>query len=242
MASAYRGPETLSLRRFGRTSAEDLAAAFATGVSPSGYRYKFVFVFEHPHGPYYRVDSEKREEFLRHGTEEAAQADVIDMARAARQISGGEFHIHPFFGAVWGTCLTPVAESFGSNNGPTDDLSMIVSLARGREGFDEGLTAQSAAIGLTFRSGTRQAQQYMEYMEAADRANPNQATRDQAIGNGLGERWDAEYAKFQAPPGSSPMQATPANIARLLTTLRDQGKLLDVTVSVNRKQVARAMG
>lgn len=233
--------EAPSLQELAHTPSEDVFSVWAEGVNPdTGYEYDYVFVFEHPKGQYIKIDSEKRREFLEKGTEEEAQAALIGVAQATRKISGGAFDVHPFHGAVWGTRLTPVAPDFVLTDFEEldEDLTMFVNLTDAGNKFDDSSTREALEIGTTVVGPSPEADRFFRYMRAVTAAaNPNQKHRDQAIQNGLGERWDAEFAKFNRSRrfgrGRIPkaMEMSPANIAKVLSKLGQQGVLAEIDVT-----------
>lgn len=202
------------------------------GKNPStGYTYDFSFIFEHPDGPYIKIDSERRGDFLAKGTEQQAQDALIELAQQIRQQSGGVFSIHPFHGAVWGTKLTPVAPGFLTDFKQLDEgLTMFVHLSDAGDRFDSRLTETALEIGTVVSIPSPQSDQLLTYMQTP-KVNPNQTDRDQAIANGLGERWDAEFTRYHqagdVPPAMS-LDAT--NIVKLMRELEENTAITDLTV------------
>lgn len=230
--------ESTGLQELAHTPHTDIRSVWAEGVSPTtGHEYDYVFVFEHPKGHYIKIDSEARQEFLKKGTEEEAQVALIGVAQATRRISGGAFDIHPFYGAVWGTKLETVAPDFLTDLArPDEDLTMIVNLTDAGSKFDDASTREAMAIGTTVVIPSAAGDRMLRYMQAP-KANPNQRNRDQAITNGLGARWDAEFAKFNisARFGKNripkAMEMNPQNIANLLRRLGQSGVLTEIDVT-----------
>lgn len=230
--------ESLALLELAHTPHADITSVWAEGVSPeTGHEYDYVFVFDHPKGQYIKIDSEERQEFLKKGTEEEAQVALIGVAHATRRLSGGAFDIHPFYGAVWGTKLETVAPDFLTDLArPDEDLTMFVNLTDAGNKFDDASTREAMAIGTTVACPSAADSRMLRYMEAP-KANPNQCNRDQAVINNLGDRWDAEFAKFNKAArfgkGRIPkaMEMNPQNIANLLRGLGSRGVLTEIDVT-----------
>jgi len=201
------------------------------------YRYSFGFIFEHPNGPYIKIDSEPRRDFIAKGTEAEAQDALVAIAKATRLRSGGVFSVHPFFGAVWGTKLTPVSSGFlTESQGLGDDLTMFVYLTDHGDKFDGKLTQISSAVGtvVSFPSETPteavRGALWLHYM-GAPKTNPNQSDRDQAIANGLGEQWDQEFSRYNKTgrvPHAMPLNTN--TIVELMSKLESEAGVTDLKV------------
>lgn len=198
----------------------------------TGYEYSFGFIAEHPNGPYIKIDTEPRRTFLEKGTEQEAQDALVDLAQQVRRKSGGVISIHPFYGAVWGTKLTPVAPGFLTDSEqPDENLTMFVYLRDSGYKFDDNLTRQALDIGAVVVIPGPKAADLLAYTKAA-KANPNQSDRDIALVNKLGERWDAEFNKYNQPTGiPQAMKPTPGNIVKLMRQLESEANMADLTVT-----------
>ena len=195
----------------------------------TGYEYKFIFFNDHPGGPYIIIDTEPRDIFLTKGTETEAEEALKQLAFAIREKTGGYFNIHPFYGAVSHTSSSTVSKDFGSNFGD-DDLSMIIYLTD-KGDFDPRLTEEYLDIGLEFAVPSAEAQKFLEYKKQVKEANPNQEHRDQAIANGLGEKWDAEFNKYNPKDKILPvMNITPEHVVGLIQHLQSQLGLDDFRI------------
>lgn len=189
----------------------------------TGYGYKLTFVGDHPHGQYIIVHTEKRKEFLNQGSEENAQENLIKMGFKIQGITGGLFNIHPFYGAVWGTKLTPVSPDFCVDlEEPDDDLSMLIYLENNNIPFDDELTRKAMEIGPVVSFPSQKAREFIEYSQAVNGANPNQHERDIAVINDLGERWDEEFQRFNDAAYRQGMQLSAENIASLVALLAEE--------------------
>ena len=118
-----------SLKDLEKIEAErQLSSAIVEGVDANtGYRYGLVFVNDHSEGPYIRIDSEMREAFLHQGSEGEAQNALEDFAGEVRAKVGGQFWIHPFYGAIYGRSAGSLARDFNSTS-LRQDLSMLIYL------------------------------------------------------------------------------------------------------------------
>ncbi len=198
----------------------------------TGYTYDFGFISEHPSGPFIRITTETRESFLTKGTEEQAQDALIELVHQTRRKSGGSLSIHPFYGAVWGTKLTPVAPGFCTDIvSLQDNLASIIYLTNAGEEYDQQLTNEALEIGTVVAIPGPMSERYLRYIQAA-KANPNQADRDIAVTNGLGQRWDDEFKKLNRPEDDQPAMAlTPNNIVRLMRDLEKDAGLSGLSVA-----------
>jgi len=198
----------------------------------TGYEYSFGFIAEHPDGSYIKIDTEPRRVFLEKGTEQEAQDALINLAQQVRRKSGGVISIHPFYGAVWGTKLTPVSPGFLTDSEqPDENLTMFVYLRDSGYKFDANLTKQALDIGAVVSIPGPKAADLLAYTKVA-KANPNQSDRDIALVNKLGDRWDAEFKEYNNP-GNIPqaMKSTPGNIVKLMRQLESETGMTDLTVT-----------
>lgn len=206
-------------------------------TSSLGYDYSIGFIFNHPHGPYIKIDTETRQDFSAKGTEQQAQDALISLTQEMRLRSGGIISVHPFHGAVWGTVLTPVAEGFLTSNPRADeDLTMFIYLSDAGNRFDNKLTKKAEAIGNFILFPGPKVADFMQY-SSAYMANPNQADRDQAITNGLKKQWEAQFKAVNNFKGVPPaMVLNGFNIVQFLGGLKADGvftniKLADYTLA-----------
>ncbi len=168
---------------------------FMDGVNENtGYKYEVGFVIDHPHGPYLKIDTEKRKDFLGKGSEKNAEDAFKRVAFAMRSKTGGYFEIHPFYGAIWGTHFNPITDF--CKGGEDDDLTTIIHFTDNGNTFDDALTREATSMGTTIAFPGPNAQRCLDYQKKVNRKNPNQGSRDQAIVNGLGELWDAEFERY----------------------------------------------
>lgn len=197
----------------------------------TGYTYNFGFIFDHPNGPYIKIDTEPRRAFLAKGSEQQAQDALVDLTQQTRKRSGGVLGVHPFYGAVWGTKLNTVAPDFLTDLEHLDeDLSMLIHLTDTKEEFDEKLTQESIEIGTVVAIPGHKSNRLLEYMRTP-KSNPNQEDRDTAIANGLEERWDAEFKKYHKTGDVPPaMILNPDNIVRLMRKLESEVGITDLAV------------
>lgn len=198
----------------------------------TGYEYRFGFHFDHPKGQYINISTEERRTFLTKGTEQQTQDALVALAQIVRQKSGGYFGIHPFYGLVWGTKLTPVAPGFLTDlESPDEDLSVFIYLTNAGDKFDKNLTREAMQIGTVIEVPGPKAERFLNYLRKP-KANPNQEGRGTAIVNGLREKWDAEFRKYhQGTIATSPIGLSPNNIAELLKDLASRTSLVDLKVT-----------
>lgn len=203
---------------------------FLEGVANTDYKYSMGFVIEHPKGPYFRIGTEKRQEFLRKGSEMEAEDALTEMVFTIRSKTGGFFQIHPFYGAIYGTNSSPITDFCQGE--PDDNLSTIIYLNDSR-GFNDELTREAVALGTTIVLNQSNVRRLDHYQYRASKANPNQYNRDIAIMNGLKENWETEFYQFNPhakqnlldrirrrtdiPPA---MQPTQENIADFINCLQ----------------------
>ncbi len=172
-----------------------LGAVLTHGVNKNtGYEYSVGFIIDHPNAPYLKVDTEKRKDFLKKGSEREAEDALKEVAFAMRSKTGGYFDIHPFYGAIFGTHFNPITDFCKGRE--DENLSTIVHLTNNGRKFDSGLTNEAVSMGTVIAFPGPNAQRFMDYTERVNRKNPNQRNRGQAMANGLGEEWDAEFEKY----------------------------------------------
>lgn len=198
----------------------------------TGFNYKFGFIFEHPDGPYIKIDSEDRRDFLLKGTEREAQDALIELSETMRERTGGYYNIHPFYGAVYGTRLTPVAPGFMKDLArPDEGLGTIIFLNDFGDRFDEGLTKIAIEIGMTVEFPSEKAEKFREYLRAQNPSS-NQRSRDKAIVNKLGDRWDTENKAFNGRKTQPhAMDLTVDNIVKVMGYLETNAGISDIVVS-----------
>jgi hypothetical protein len=176
-----------------------------------------------------------RRVFLEHGSEKRAQRKLISLTRATHAITAGAVDIHPFHGAVSGTKLTPVSPGFLSNiKGLDDAIGTSISLVPNGGIFSDTLTDEAANIPLSFSTDSEYMLRFAAYSQLARSANPNQRAKDQASSNGLGQRWEDEFNRFndQAVLARTPMELDMGSIAHILKTLRSRNQFNADTVTV----------
>lgn len=196
----------------------------------TGLAYDFWFIFNHPHGPYIKIDSPQRHVFLSRFTERDVQDDIEQLAQETRKRSGGVFNIHPFYGAVWGTKLTPVAPNFLTDlPQPDENLMMLIYLSETAKVFSRALTRQAEKIGTVVVIPSQKASNMLEYMQAAQ-LYPNQTGRDQAIVNRLGDRWDAEYQRFNTDSVPYAMTLNLRSIVGVMRSLERGSVIFDTFI------------
>lgn len=76
----------------------------------TGERHVLDFVFEKSRTPYMRIKSDKRKFFLTTEREAIAEENLKVLANQIRQITGGVYSIHPFYGLVWDTRNATISE------------------------------------------------------------------------------------------------------------------------------------
>lgn len=186
--------------------------------SIEGDNYKLIVVNHHPKGPYIRVDTDLREQFLTRQTEEGAEEALRQFSLTLLEQTGGQFDIHPFFGAAWGTAHSTVVKDFIAP-GPDESLSMFINLSD-KDQFDPRLTAQAKEIGTVFTVPSPKSRKFVEYSQAADKASPNQHNRDTAIINGLGNQWDKEFSRYHPKGAAKPVMVLhPKNVNSFIEEL-----------------------
>ena len=192
------------------------------GVDAKDQRsYKLHFITEHPQGPYLRIDTEPRRNFLLLGSEEQAQGALVSLGNEVRRKTGGFYQIHPFYGLVRGTCLTPVAPNFVCGH-DDEDLSLLIYLTNQGKRFNRRLTQQSIAIGTTTTLPDPEVIVNLRHQyEVVD--NPNQGDRDIAVTCGLGVEWNRQFNEAHRDRVPSAMQITVPNIVDLLYKLKGNG-------------------
>lgn len=228
-------------------SPTEFYAVDLNGVNPAtGYEYEICFFrADEPHEPGIHVSTEKRVSFLGKGSEEQAEGALVDLSQRVRKLSGGIFRIHPFYGGVYGTKIDPVSPGFLVDLALMDEgLSTSIVLSDEGYGFDDKSTREALDIGLTVEVPGPKSQQLLAYLSTPKR-NPNQRERDQAVGNDLGERWDAEFHRFNGPQRRwlrrtvpQAMEVTPATVTSLVRNLGDQALFTEVTVGTLRTREA----
>lgn len=185
--------------------------------------YGVWFVNRDDGSPYIKIDTEQRGSFLQEGTEREAQDALVKFATKIRDLTGGFFDIHPFYGAVYGTRLTPVAPNFMTEiEGLDDRLSMIIYMSE-EKSFDSRLTKLSREIGTTVVFPSSQARMFKKYLEASATANPNQQNRDQAIVNGLKKPWEEQFREFNRKTKPVKVVMTPQGVAGVLSVMERVG-------------------
>lgn len=219
--STERPGSNLTLEQLGAISPE-VAPSFVRiegGSVSTGYVYDFGFTFDHPHGPYIKIDTEHRSAYLTRGTEQQAQDALVVLAQQTRRRSGGSFDIHPFYGAVYGTKLTPVSPGFLTDSAGMDQgLSMIIYLTDAGDKFDGRLIRKALAIGTTVTI-------------LDPKANPNQSCRNQAIANGLSARWNDEFRRYNQDRVPTAMTLNPRNIVGLMQSVERDAGLTNLAVT-----------
>ena len=235
-----RFTESMTLEQFEQLPAEDFRYAEAEATSPStdyDYRYRFSAAKD-KRLPSMGITTEHREEFLKKGTEQDAQDALVTLAHQTRELTGGVFDIHPFYGAVYGTKINPVAPGFLVDLArPDEGLSVGIDLSDEGYAFDEESTREAVSIGTTVVFPSANARRLMDYMDTP-KPNPNQQSRDQAVANKLGDRWDEEFTRFN---GKRPrpwkknvlpaIELTPASAVELMRKLGDKALLTEIVVT-----------
>ncbi len=198
----------------------------------TGFSYTLDFIFQNPGGPYIRINTEKRAEFINKATEVQTEAALVAFAKQMRAITGGNFDIHPFYGLVWGTRDAKVAKGFGEGTMQLNESLTILIFLNDIDPllFDDELTDTAANMGTEINSGTSAAETYLNYLKAPKR-NHNQQHRDIAVVNGLGLAYELELAMHNGRQ-SIPMAMllTPANIVNLVKQLEMQIGCTDPSV------------
>ena len=223
--------------------AEDFIWAEVQATNPStGYDYSYRF---HTHATSQQssparvaIRTENREAFLQKGTEVEAEEALVELGQQTRKLTGGFFDIHPFYGAVYGTQNNPVAPSFLAGLARLDEnLSLGIDLSDEGYVFDDRFTREAVAIGTTIAFPGPMADRWMAYQEAF-KANPNQSSRDQAVANDLGERWDKEFLLFNGhkprfwQKGVRPaIELTPVSASQVIEGLGELSLLTDASVT-----------
>lgn len=234
----------LGVEEINGVASEEFASVDFSGVNPTtGYEYVLRFNSpddSRPGGVH--ISTEARGDFLRKGTEEDAQSALVDLSHFVRPLTGGVFRIHPFYGAVYNTKLDTVAPGFGlcKYEQPEDSLSMSIVLSDEGYKFDRESTKEARAIGTTVVVPSPAANRMLAYMEKP-KVNPNQESRDQAVTNDLGKRWDAEFRRFNGPKfrflrtvTKRAIEVTPYSITYMLKILQNQKLFADVVVDTLR--------
>lgn len=222
----------ISIDDFAAFPAEDFVWAEVQATSPStGYGYQYRF---HTHGtgrddspPRVRIDTEERAVFLQKGTEADAEEALVELAHQTRELTGGTFSLHPFYGVVYGTKTNPVAKGFLVDLPRLDEkLSLDIDLTDDGYAFDEESTREALAIGTTVVIPGPMSSRWFAYMDA-HKSNPNQRSRDQAVSSGLEKRWDKEFKLFNGKKSRfwrrnsvvPAMELTPASAVRVIEGL-----------------------
>ncbi|RJQ15697.1 hypothetical protein C4573_06095 [Candidatus Woesearchaeota archaeon] len=198
----------------------------------TGYVYTLGVIVKHDRTPYVNINTEQRGSFLNKGSERQAQCALESLAMTVRERIGGYFQIHPFYGAIYGTHFNPITDFCKGNM--DEPLGMTIHLVNDAGQFDDEMTREALYMGNTISVPGPNAQRFLEYMKAVNLRNPNQQDRDQAITNGLGEQWDAEFKKFNPPakrrwlffkqPSIPPaMEVTQHSIADMMDYLQELG-------------------
>lgn len=190
------------------------------GILDSRFKRPYLLRFFDTH---YFVDTEKRGRFLELGTEQEAQDALIDITLRIRKHTGGQFDIHPFYGAVNGTKINPVAPSFSSLEGMDNVLECFIWVSRLEQEFDPSLTQIAHRLGDTIDVPSPEAGVFSWYLRATDKANPNQRNRDQARVNGLERAWEEQFQRFNTGDIPQAIQLTPSSVAQLLRELNSEG-------------------
>lgn len=230
----------MSLEQFEELPSEDFMYAHASATSPSiGYDYSYRFnAAEESRPARVGINTEERKDFLQKGTEQDAQDALIELAHQTRELTGGVFNIHPFYGAVYGTKIEPVSPDFLVDlDMPDEGLHMGIDLSDQGYDFDDESTRVAVAIGTTVVMPSPKAARLLEYMKAP-KANPNQENRDQAVANHLGDRWDAEFERFNGKKPRpwrkgvrSAIELTPVSAVKFMRELGDKALLTEIAVT-----------
>jgi hypothetical protein len=233
----------ITIEELAALPAEDFIWAEVHAANPStGYEYSYRF---HTHATGREdsparvgISTEAREAFLQKGTESEAEEALVEIGHQTRKITGGVFDIHPFYGAVYGTKTNPVAPGFLVNLARLDEsLSLGIDLSDEGYKFDEESTREAIAIGTTITIPGPMANRWMSYQHAP-KSNPNQSSKDQAVANDLGERWDEEFRRFN---GRKPIfwrkvmrpaiDLTPVSASQVIEGLGELSLLTDASVT-----------
>lgn len=200
-------------------------------VTSTNDHYQLFFVAKHPSGPYVKLDSPTRTQFTTKGqTEEEAQQALLRLTHSMQDITGGLVQIHPFEGAVMGVTHSPLIGNVRSTVDPEGRLSTIILLTDKRE-FNTSLTNEALSIGPKVLVPSSAADWRQGYQCRANSTHPLQAYRDQSIMNGLGGKWDIEFALHNTIPAIPPtIDLTPLNVARTMRELHATGVLHNTTV------------
>ena len=159
------------------------------------------------------ISTELRKNFLAKGNEKEAENTLQKLALGIRAKTGGYFDIHCFYGAVNGTHFSPITNFSGGAD--WEHLSMIIHLTDNGSLFDERLTEEAVSLGV-YIEGAPDVIRYLRNRERAYQKNPNQPSRDQAIANRLGKKWDKEFLKYN-PQARKGVLAWAARKAGLLS-------------------------
>lgn len=185
-----------------------------------------------------------REIYLQHGTEIDAQIALRGLTQAIHQFTGGVVEIHPFYGAIYNNILDPVAEVFRPGPGDIilgdDRLSTRIAPVPNGGLFSDTLSEHAAGIPLTFVIPSPEADRYLANMKLANQANPNQKSKDQATANDLGNRWQAEFDRYNQADllNLEPMVVSLGSVSLLMNTLDDSGIFSSPTATVRVRQPA----
>lgn len=227
-----------ALEKIEQTEEKKLDAVFIEGRNPAtGYEYGLKFLFDTLFDPLRRtpiikIDTESRPAFLKKGTEREAQDALVDVAQQVRRRSGGFFNIHPYYGAVFGTTLTPVVPGFYADiPGQEQNLKMFIYLSNAGGSFDNRLTQEYRRIRGMREDSRAKSPRLLEYLQASQ-ANPNQQNRDDAIMYRRGEIWHFENSIYnQRTEVPQAMTLTPQNMVALMRGLESDAVLEHVKVS-----------
>lgn len=184
------------------------------------------------------ISTEKRQDFLKHGDEAAAQTMLRGLTTAIHTLTGGAIGIHPFYGGIYNDILRPVADVFKRGRGDIilgdDNLSMRIELVANGGVFSDTISEDAAEIPLTFTTDGPYLQRFIANQTLARRTNPNQPAKDQATNNGLGKKWQAEFNRYNTAEilAREPMQITPGSVALLTSTLQDKGVFTAASATV----------
>lgn len=204
---------------------EGQAAAITFEADWCGFSMSLITIpTGHPSAPMIKLDTPTRQDFLRRNSEAESQIALERLARETILRTGGFVNIHPFYGAVWGTKLTPVSPGFLTDLPNLDEsLSIFIYVNNQAGDFNDELTKAAKVIGNVFVSGTSRAAAHRLYNESAAQF-PNQRHRDQAITNGLGQKWDKEFVRIHRDlliPQA--IELTPWNTIQLIGALGEVG-------------------
>lgn len=235
---AYKDYEAVPIAELPALEGYDVWFASIHGEQPDvPYPSEYVHFFpQGNHKAHINISTPERGVFLEKSTEEEAEAALVGLVRATHDITAGVIDIHPFYGAVYGTHLDSVAPGFSDGiEGLHENLSTAISLVPNGHIFSDTLSEEAAELPLSFSVPSIEADRFLANLILSKRANPNQSAKDQATGNGLGDRWQAEFDRYNPLDITTrePMTMSLGSIALLMETLNDRG-VFDSSVAMVR--------